>query len=602
MYRLSRSYYTTIFFLIWISTSLLAVPYTADISGVTDPLLKAAMEKASLTISSTEKDTPSRNALRLRSLNDIDRLNAVAIYNGYYDCHIEPSISDGPLLNVDFAIDLGPQFTFGTLTIDWNDKDLVLNDLSRQGQDQLRLAKGPTQRDAPSFRSGAPATGKAILDIDTSLIKALRSRAFAFATIVSKTVQADRSAHLIDITLVVQTGPITRFGTTQILGTHGVKTAVFAANQEWKEGDLYSPKLLEDTESSLQHSGLFQSVQVEEAKDLEDDWSLPITINVTESKPRTIGAGLSYTTTYGAGLSAEWEHRNISGLGRKLSANLELWQMMRTASLTYTLPTFGQRDRSLIWVLEYDHQHYLPFSSSAYKFSPLINRQLTPKTNFVYGLCFERLESTGIIGHKVYHLVKIPLQLKWSNANSPLDPTKGFSLNVHVTPSYQVLEPHYRYFIHASSLSAYRSISEDRITFAARLGLGNIFGAGENTIPLPDRFFGGSQNSLRGYKTGSVSPLNSHRKPVGGRSILTGSLEIRTRTKGIGWVAFYDVGNVYKSVIPEFPQRAVLQSVGVGARYSTPIGPLRLDIAFPLQRRRHIDPVCQIYFSIGQAF
>jgi translocation and assembly module TamA len=560
------------------------------------------MEKASLTISSTVKDTPSRNALRLRALNDVERLNTVAIYNGYYDCHIEPSIGDDAVLGVDFSVDLGQQFSFGTLTIDWNDKDLVLNDLVRQGQDQLRLAKGPTPRDVSSFRSGSPATGKAILDIDTSMIKALRSRAFAFAKIVSKTVQADRSTHLVDITLVVQTGPITRFGATRILGAHDVKTPVFTANQEWKEGDLYSPKPLEDTESSLQHSGLFQSVQVEEAKDLGDDWSLPISINVTESKPRTIGAGLSYTTTYGAGLSAEWEHRNISGLGRKLSADLELWQMMSTASLTYTLPAFGQRDRSLIWVLEYDHQHYLPFSSSAYKFSPLINQQLTPRTNFVYGLCFERLESNGIIGHRLYHLVKVPLQLKWSNANSPLDPTKGFTLNVHVTPSYQIREPHYRYFIHASSLSAYRSIAEDRVTLAARVGVGNIFGAGRNTIPLPDRFFGGSQNSLRGYKTGSVSPLNSHHEPMGGRSILTGSLEVRTRTKGIGWVAFYDVGNVYKSVIPEAPHRAVLQSVGLGVRYSTPIGPLRLDLAFPLQRRRHIDPICQIYFSIGQAF
>ena len=381
-----------------------------------------------------------------------------------------------------------------------------------------------------------------------------------------------------------------------------MKTPVFTANHQWKEGDLYSPKLLEGTESSLQHSGLFQSVQVEEGRELGEGWSLPITITVTESKPRTIGAGLNYTTTYGAGVSAEWEHRNLHGLGRKLSADLQLWQKMRTASLTYTIPAFGRCEQSLIWVLEYDHQHYLPFSSSAYKLSPLINHQITPRTDLVYGACFERLESSGIIGHKLYHLIKIPLQLQWSNANSPLDPTKGLSLNIHLTPSYQVLNPHYRYLIHASSLSGYQSIAEDRITFAARVGIGNIIGAGKNTIPLPDRFFGGSQNSLRGYKTGSVSPLDKYHEPVGGRSILTGSLEIRTRARGLGWAAFYDVGNVFKKTIPDFRHRQILQSVGIGLRYSTPIGPLRLDVAFPLQRRRHIDPVCQIYFSIGQAF
>jgi translocation and assembly module TamA len=141
------------------------------------------------------------------------------------------------------------------------------------------------------------------------------------------------------------------------------------------------------------------------------------------------------------------------------------------------------------------------------------------------------------------------------------------------------------------------------VTFAARLGIGNIFGASRHAIPLPDRFFGGSQNSLRGYKTGSVSPLNSHREPIGGRSMLTGSLEIRTRTqKGLGWVLFYDVGNVYRGIIPHAERHPLLDSLGVGVRYTTPIGPLRLDIAFPLKRRRHIDSFFQFYFSIGQAF
>ena len=560
------------------------------------------MEKDSLTISAAEKETPSRNALRLRALNDIDRLNAVAVYHGYYDCRINPIVTDSPTLNVDFAIALGAQFSFGTLTIEWNDEDLVRDDLIPRGQEAL--AKGPMPSDVPSFSSDSPATGKAILDIDSSLIKALRARAFAFAKIVSKTVQADRSARRIDIVLVVQTGPIVRFGPTQVVGNSKVKLPVFTANQRWKEGDLYSPKLLEETESSLQRSGLFQSVQVEEGRELGAGWDLPTTVTVAEGKPRTIGVGLNYTTTYGGGISADWEHRNLHGLGRKLSADAQLWQKMRTASLTYTIPAFGRCEQSLIWILEYDHQRYLPFSSSSYKLSPLLDQKLTPRTDFIYGLCFERLESSGIIGHQLYHLVKIPAQLQWSNANSPLDPTNGFSLNVHLTPSYQVRDPHYRYLIHASSLSGYRSIAEERVTFAARIGIGNIVGAGKNTIPLPDRFFGGSQNSLRGYKTGSVSPLDKDKddEPIGGKSIFTGTLEIRTRTKGLGWVAFCDVGNVFKETIPNLGHRQILQSLGVGLRYSTPIGPLRLDIAFPLQRRHGIDPVCQIYFSIGQAF
>lgn len=580
-----------------------AIPYTAKITGIVDPAVQESMEKASLTISSPDKNIPSFNALKLRANGDIDRINSVAVYNGYFDCHIDPKISKDPIPAVEFDVHLGNRFSFGKLDFIWSDEDMVINDLRHRGVDPSSLAKGPALKDTPSFHVGKPATGKEIIALDTELIKALRSRAFAFARIVSKKVIADRASCTVDISIEVQTGPVIRFGSTSIIGAEKVKPAYFKAHQEWKEGQLYSPVLLETTENSLQRSGLFQSVQVEESQQLGDDWSLPIIINVTESKPKTVGAGISYTSTYGAGISAEWEHRNMQGKGRKLSTSLEIWQKMRRAVASYTIPHFYHNAQNLVWILEYDHQNYLPFTSSAITASALIDRQLTRRINGVYGLSFERLESTGIIGHHLYYLAKVPLQCKWSNANSPLDPTKGVGIHVHLTPSYQFCVPHFTYLIHTSSLALYRSVAEDRVTFAARLGIGNIFGASQHAIPLPDRFFGGSQNSLRGYKTGSVSPLNSHQKPIGGRSMLTGSFEVRTRTqKGLGWVLFYDIGNVYRGIVPRAERHPLLDSVGLGMRYSTPIGPLRLDIAFPLHRRHHIDSLFQFYFSIGQAF
>lgn len=561
------------------------------------------MEKSSLTISSSDKNIPSLNALRLRATGDIDRMNIVAVYHGYFNCHIEPTITSQAVPTVEFDIQLGKQFSFGQLTFIWNDQDMVLDDLVHRGEDVTSLAKGPTLKDTPSFRTGAPATGKAIIGIENELINALRTRAFAFARVISKNVIADRTTNIVDIMITVQTGPVVRFGPTSIIGAQHVKPAFFAINQEWKPGELYSPQVLEKTESSLQTSGVFQSVQIEEAKELGQDWTLPITINVTESKPRTIGAGLSYTTTYGAGVSAEWQHRNMQGKARSLALDLELWQKMRTASASYTIPHFQRADQSLVWIIEYDHQNYLPFTSSAINGSALVNRQITSRTTGIYGLRLERLESTGIIGHKLWHLAKFPLQVKWSNANAPLDPTKGISCNIRLTPSYQFYTPHFSYFIQSTSVSLYRSILKNAVTFAIRGGISTILGAPEHEIPLPDRFFGGSQSSLRGYKTGSVSPLNRHKEPEGGRSMLTGSFEIRTRTqKNIGWVGFYDVGNVYKHTLPHAEHLRLLHSVGLGLRYATPIGPLRLDIAFPLNRRKHIDPFFQLYFSIGQAF
>src|SRR5262249_18262594 len=135
-------------------------------------------------------------------------------------------------------------------------------------------------------------------------------------------------------------------------------------------------------------------------------------------------------------------------------------------------------------------------------------------------------------------------------------------------------------------------------------------------IPPPERFFAGSDGLLRGYRYLTVSPLNKEREPIGGRSMLIGAFELRWRlTKKWGLVGFYDIGNVYSQSVPDL-SRKQLQSVGVGIRYHTLVGPIRLDVAFPLDRRHDIkirdkhsgghhhthDPTYQIYFSIGQSF
>ena len=193
------------------------------------------------------------------------------------------------------------------------------------------------------------------------LIVTLRSNGFAFCKIVKNEIVADRSSHQVDVHITVQTGPVVRFGYPVIYGAPHIKEEAFKPYFEWKTGEFYSPKLIEKTESSLQRTGLFQSVQIDEGDSLSDDWMIPMYVRVTEAKQRTISAGISYTTTYGPGVSGGWEHRNIGGLGRKLSAQMQFWEKMRSATLSYTVPNFARDDQNLTYVLEYDQQHSSPF-------------------------------------------------------------------------------------------------------------------------------------------------------------------------------------------------------------------------------------------------
>ena len=576
--------------------------YTVDIRGVPSDELASAMKEASSTFSLTNKGVDSVHALKLRAESDIERIQNVACYYGYFDVDVRPTVSGELSPRVTFDVSLGKQFSFSHLSITWADQALVMAQLEHQGA-ALTLAKGPENDDAPSFVNGAPAIGPKILALQKEICSALRNRGFAFAKVVSQSVVADKAFSHIDISLDVQSGPIVWFGPTITEGAKTVKPAFFAEATLWQEGDVYKQSLLQQTETELQQSGLFQSVQVSESNELRDDWTLPITILASEAKPRTIGAGVSYTTTLGPGITGEWEHRNIQGLGRTISTYLAIWQRQRSARLSYITPNFLAHSQTLSLISEYDQQSYLPFTSSATTLSALLDRPLTKRTTVQAGPSWEFLESRGIIGHRIYRLVKFPSQLRWSCAKPLADPTSGATFNIHLTPSYQYVAPTFSYLIHTSTFSYYISTESNAFTVATRLGFGNIVGAGENTIPLPDRFFGASENSLRGYKTGTVSPLNHHKEPIGGRSIATLSFEGRFRfTSGFGWVLFYDVGNVFIDPMPRRNHLSFLQSVGTGIRYATPIGRLRVDIGIPLQRRHHIDPPFQIYFSIGQAF
>jgi translocation and assembly module TamA len=139
------------------------------------------------------------------------------------------------------------------------------------------------------------------------------------------------------------------------------------------------------------------------------------------------------------------------------------------------------------------------------------------------------------------------------------------------------------------------------MVIAARAKLGSIAGADTDSVPASERFYAGGGGSIRGYGYQQVGPVDSNGDPTGGRSLFEVGLETRFRVWGpIGLVTFVEAGDVYESVYPA-PFQSVLVGAGFGLRYFTAVGPIRVDLAFPLDRRPGDDPF-QFYVSIGQAF
>jgi translocation and assembly module TamA len=160
-----------------------------------------------------------------------------------------------------------------------------------------------------------------------------------------------------------------------------------------------------------------------------------------------------------------------------------------------------------------------------------------------------------------------------------------------------------QFAIAEASLAGYQGVFEkDRVVLAARTRVGSIFGASQFKVPASQRFYAGGGSSVRGYKYQSVGPLDSKNDPIGGRSLVEVNAEARIKIiDQFGVVPFVDGGQVYDQVYPELASTDLQWAAGLGLRYYSAVGPVRFDIAFPVNPRSIDDPY-QFYISIGQAF
>ena len=417
--------------------------------------------------------------------------------------------------------------------------------------------------------------------------------------------------------LHVESGPLAYFGPTTIEGCTSVNERFIRKKITWRPGEKFNPCKVSETVDALEAAHLFSSINVTHADELDADGTLPMTIQLAEGKHRTIGLGLSLNTERGfkggaeIGGMLEWEHRNFFRRGEKLTLNLNIWRQTRRGSLIYRIPDFCRRYQDFILAFDYNYDKTKGYTEESYSVSPLIERQLSCQVRVSYGLMYKWLQTRRSDNDGTFNLFKTPYHFYWNNTNDLLDPTSGTTFSFKMEPTVQMTSPAFVYWTNKVIGTAYYPVTR-RFTLAGKVTFGTIQGATRRAIPASERFYAGSENTMRGYRYMTVSPFDDPKdpnKPTGGRSMLISSLEARMRFgEKFGGVLFTDIGNVYRDHWPQLDDN-LLASLGVGIRYFTPVGPLRLDVAFPLNRRRDpgkpkkfFDSPFQIYLSIGQAF
>jgi translocation and assembly module TamA len=580
--------------------------YTVAIHPTGDAALDAALSDTSGLISLRESAPAAPFSLILRAQQDIDRFQTVLRGLGYYRPTVgiriagqsldAPDLSDvltrappEPPVAVDVAIDRGPLFTIGAAKLDGAVPPDIAADLS--------------------LASGAPATAAAVLAAKDRLLSQLRNAGHAFATVDLPPALLRPADGKLDVTFAVVAGPVVKIGAIGLSGLGHVHEDFIRRRLRSRPGDQFSPESLETARADLAGLGVFSSVRVETADRLDPDGRLPVTFTMTERARHAVDVDLAYSTDVGPTIGGGWHHRNLLGNGEQLNltgsfqpGGNAVIKPGFSASAEFVKPDFMVRDQSLTLGVAAVTRSLTTYDQQAVTEKAILTRLLTPHWSISLGLTGEqeRIYQEGVT--RRYDLIGVPMQLKYDTTSSLLDPISGYRVSWMVTPTYALGGGSPIFIASQVSGSAYFDFgTSGRSVLAVRALVGEIFGtANAFGLPPDQRFYAGGSATVRGFRYQSIGPQFPSGHPAGATGVSAGSVEFRQRFgQDFGAAAFVDVGQASGKGAPFTSNWHA--GAGVGLRYYTPIGPIRADVAIPLNRVAHGDAF-ELYIGIGQAF
>src|SRR5216683_1933502 len=552
--------------LVGLLATLVAAPAWADIAykaaikleGLDDSTLLDTLKAASQLVQLEDKPPPSNAALRRRAEDDLPRLKEVMQAAGYWTPTLSDSLDLGAEpATVTVTIDPGPLFHLASVTF-----------RTQAGETPPVLDKlGPG---GVGLEIGGPAASAPIVAAEPRIVDEYGRNARPFAKLVDRKAVIDLATHTMAVTYTVDPGPAVRFGPFAIQGLKRVDREFAARRVAWKEGASYDSRAVETTRQDLVKTGLFSAVRVTHADAPDASGEVAMTVDLVEGPPRSIGAGVAYNTNLGLGAQAFWQHRNLLGAGENLRVTAGAAQRQLGLALGFRKPDFVDRKQDFLTNAELLKQTTDAYRSLREQVFVGIERPLLPSLTAVAGLSLEHANvQQNLIGSEDYTLLGMPFFLRHDTTDDLLDPTIGGRQTLTLIP--------------------YHSLSGRDLNFL--------------TSRLEERHYqrlDGTGRLVLAYGYQRAGPLGAGEVPLGGASSLELGLELRYRiTETIGVAPFIEGGNVYPT---SFPNSANLFfGGGVGFRYYTLIGPIRLDLATPFQRRSGDNPI-QFYISIGQAF
>jgi translocation and assembly module TamA len=583
-----------------------ALEYTTELAPVEDKILEQGAKASSLLIELQDKPPDSFFGLYRRAQEDKLRLEKALRSSGYYDGEVVIKIADRSVdepaatdvepdgkSKIPVAIELHP----GTL--------YHLREVRVTGGDAL-----PAKLQ-PELAPKAPARAADIMAEQDRLLNAVLAQGYPFAAVKLEPAVVDHKDRTLAVNYVVEPGSAATIGELNVKGLERIDADFIDRRLGKFKDQPYAPSEVAKLRDDLRSIGVFESVKVRPAEKLDDDGRLPVDVELVERDRRFIGFGANYSTNDGAGATAYWGHRNLFGEAEQLRFDADVsgigendWSEINYGlSADFIKPDFlTQRQdlhSNLALVQEYDRE---TFDKKAATFLLGLDRRLTDTLSVSFGGEAEFSEITRDGVSRNFELFGPTGAVKYDTSDDLLNPTKGVRLNLTGSAFPEFIGSSQDVFETRATGTSYLDLSgAGNLVLAGRLSVASVFGGSVDELPADRLLYAGGGGSVRGYEFRSISPEDEDGDPTGGRSLVEGSIELRYRfLDDYGIVPFFDAGTVTEDTYPSFDDK-LQYAAGLGLRYYSPIGPIRADVAVPLNPREDDDPVA-FYISIGQAF
>lgn len=498
---------------------------------------------------------------------------------GYYQAQISSEVSEGDPLRLTIRIVPGEPVRLREVTLRIDGP-----------ANQLRAFRLP--RDA-QLKAGA-VLNHGRYDAAKRQIQNQASRYGFFAgRFTRQRLSIDPQGGVADIELIYDSGPRYQLGAVSFEGDAPFEEQLLQRMVPFTRDTPYDSELIAELYQSLRSSGYFETVSVDASPSVAEQQRIPVSVQLQTRKPRSMGLGLGFSTDVGPRGRANWTRHWANPQGHSYGAEMELSAPRQNVGLWYDVPGDPPLTDKLRYAGGYQFQELADRDSLSrlLTFGPEWHSKLDSGWQRVISLKWQHEQYELGDDSGLSTLLMPGISYAYLHSDNQVDPSHGYRLQFDLSAAKRgVLSD--ADVLHGNVLLKGLTTLADKHRLLGRVQFGGTESGGFSSVPPSLRFFAGGDQSVRGYDYQSLSPQNSQGDKIGGRYLFATSAEYQYSVAERWRVAtFVDQGNTFNSL--DFP--SLKSAVGIGLRWVSPVGPLRLDLAHPLDSEGGV----RVHFSMG---